>query len=75
MYYLSKSLSIYTYGQSCCRWYWGVTGAAPGDTDRENLEMHLEAKMKMNSTMHLDAGIERVWGCTSVKYILVTGSL
>ena len=43
MHYLSKSLYIYTYGQSGCRQYWSVIAGAPGDSDWENLEMHLEA--------------------------------
>jgi hypothetical protein len=43
MYYLSKSLYIYTYGQSGDKWYWSIITGAPRDTDGENLEMHLEA--------------------------------
>jgi len=33
---------IYTYRQSGCKRYWSVIAGAPGDTERENLEMHLE---------------------------------
>jgi hypothetical protein len=29
-----------------------------------NFEMHLKAKIKLNSAMHLEAVIERVWRCT-----------
>jgi len=35
-----------------------------GGRDRASLEMHLEAKIKFNSEMHLEAVIERVWRCT-----------
>jgi len=43
MYYLSKSLYIYTYGQYGGIRYWSIIAGAPGDADLENLEMHLEA--------------------------------
>jgi hypothetical protein len=37
------SLFIYTYGQSGCRLYCSVIAGAPGDADREDLEVNLEA--------------------------------
>jgi len=36
---------------------------ALGGCDRVNWERHLEAKMELNSGMHLEAMIERVWRC------------
>jgi len=43
MYYISKSLYIYTYGQSGCKRYWSVIAGASGDSHWDNLDMHLEA--------------------------------
>jgi len=39
-------------------------GDALGGHDRVSLEMHLKAKIKLNSEMHLEAVIERVWSCS-----------
>jgi len=36
---------------------------ALGGRDRAGLEMHLEAENKLNSEMHMEAEIERVWRC------------
>ena len=43
MSYLSKSLSIYTYNQSSCKWYSSIIGETVRDTNCENLEMHFQA--------------------------------
>jgi len=37
---------------------------ALGGRNRASLEMHLEAKIKLNSDMHLEAVIKRVWRST-----------
>jgi len=36
---------------------------APRGRDRQGLEMHLEVEIELNSQMHLEAGIKRVWRC------------
>jgi len=36
---------------------------ALGGRNRASLEMHLEAEIKLNSEMYLEAAIERVWIC------------
>jgi hypothetical protein len=43
MYNISKSLYIYTYGQSTARWYLSLITRAPGDAEWEYIEIHLEA--------------------------------
>jgi len=55
--------SLFAYGKSGGRHYWSVITAAPGDYDRQSSEMHLEAMIGLNSEMHWEAGIERVWKC------------
>jgi hypothetical protein len=39
-------------------------GDVLGGHDRVSLEMYLEAEIKLNSEIHLEAMIERVWSST-----------
>jgi hypothetical protein len=43
IWHVLSSLIIYTYGQSGYRQYWSLIPGAPGDTDWDDLEIHLEA--------------------------------
>jgi len=65
MYYLSKSLYIYTYSQTGCRRYWSVITGAPGDAWLRELRDALGGRDRVNWEMYLEAAIERVWRRTS----------
>jgi len=63
MYYLFKSPLIYTYGQSSSRRYCSTITGAPGDTDWENMKIHLEAVIVWPWEMYLEATIKQGWKC------------
>ena len=45
-----------------------------GGRNRARLEMHLQAEIKMNSEMHLEAVIERVCRCICVRTHMLASS-